>query len=84
MQPFCASLGLEGTSRMIEKGAARLRKTAQRGDDVIEKAVKEMGEGKPALRSQEIAERFQVARKVLREDGDRFPTGHSGRGASEG
>jgi len=84
MQPFYASFGLDGVSRMAEQGAPGLRKTANRRDDVVEKTVEKMLKGKAALRSQEAPEGVQIAGKILREDRDRFPTGHSGPGASQG
>ena len=46
MQPFYASFGLDGVSRMAEQGAPGLRKTANRRDDVVEKTVEKMLKGK--------------------------------------
>ena len=48
-QPFQARLGLDGMGGMHEKGAAGLRETADRGNDVIKQSIEEARKGEVAL-----------------------------------
>ena len=75
------SARLQRPDRVSQKGAARSRELAERGNQLVEQAIQESIEGRLSFAAEKGPDGVQILGEVLAEEGREPSTGHSGREA---
>jgi len=78
-EPTKAAAGgarFQGSGGVLEKWTARLGEPAQRGDEVVEQAIRQASEGGAPVFAKEYPDRVKVLGEILSEDGAESLTGH--------